>query len=105
MKNPNFNKQDYKALKQLAKQLGVRFIYVNNAVIAYGKALPSDDCRMINVAVAWRAPEDAYVKKIGKFQALDKLLGGAFITLPFGFDFDEDEYGLELRLAYMFDTE
>ena len=79
-----FDKQEYKYLKQDAKELRVftacskmpeDFKEYNGVTVAFRLSAPEvEDPRMLHVAVSYCAPEDKFKKKIGKFNALDRLL-------------------------------
>ena len=101
--NPNFDKQDYKDMKLLAKEDDVRFVVLNNAVVAYTKTTVGIGGRMIAVAVAYCAPEDDFKKKIGKYQALLKMYNHEYVQLPLAYEFDNDPFLLEDILTHMFD--
>lgn len=101
--NPNFDKQDYKDIKTLAKEDDVRFVVLNNAVVAYTKTTTGTDGRMIAVAVSWCAPEDTFKKKVGKYQALRKMYNHEYVQLPLAVEFDQDPFLLEDILTEMFD--
>lgn len=84
-----FDKEAYKYYKADAKEDGVflatrltLFRHYSGLTVAFVPATPGPDCRMLNVAVSYCAPEDDFKKKIGKFQTLIKLYGGEFVTLP-----------------------
>lgn len=89
--NPNFDKQDYKALKAEAKEAGVYTtskdltnydLKYNGVSIAYEPCGSSEDTRMLAVSVAYCAPEDKFRNKVGKYQALKKLVEGEYVQLP-----------------------
>lgn len=101
--NPNFDKQDYKDMKLLAKEDDVRFVVADRAVVAYTKTTVGIGGRMIAVAVAYCAPEDDFKKKIGKYQALLKMYNHEYVQLPLAYEFDETPFDLEDLLRAMFD--
>jgi hypothetical protein len=97
MKNPNFDKEDYKSLKQIAKADGVRTIshqchslLYSGLTVAYKRASEQPGCKMVWVAVSYCAIEDEFKKKVGKYQALLKYNIGETIQLPLGGVKDEE---------------
>jgi hypothetical protein len=92
MNNPNFNKEDYKALKQTAKELNVytaqssdATLSIGGVTVAFMRTTENLENRMIAVAVSYCAPEDEFKKKTGKYQALLKLLDySQYVQLPLG---------------------
>lgn len=103
MTNHNFDKEDYKELKSLARLDDVRFIVLDRSVVAYTKTTEGIGGRMIAVAVSWCAPEDKFKKKVGKYQALRKLYNYEYVQLPLAEEFDINPFVLEDILAGMFD--
>jgi hypothetical protein len=84
-----FTKQEYKYLRAEAKQAGVKVVSVetpnsvyNGVTIAYAPAIPGSDCRMVEVAVSYCAPEDKYDAKIGKYTAICRLFHNEVVKLP-----------------------
>jgi hypothetical protein len=79
-----FNELEYKFIKQDAKALGIFTAYskmpkgfeeYNGVTVAFRLSAPNvEDPRMLHVAVSYCAPEDKFKKKIGKFNALDRML-------------------------------
>lgn len=102
MTNPNFDKDEYKYYKKMAREDNVRFLVLDRAVIAYSKTINMPDCRMIQVAVAWCAPEDTFKRKVGKYQALLKMYSGQVVQVPLGWEFDNDCFYVEDILTDMF---
>jgi hypothetical protein len=54
----------------------------NGATVAFRPAIGNSNCRMLEVAVSYCAPEDDFDPKVGKFLARRKLLTGEYIQLP-----------------------
>lgn len=84
-----FDKEDYKALKAVAKTLGVSFIvseYLSDAsngvVIAYMPMIENTNGKMLLVAVSYCSSEDKFKPKHGKYQALAKLARSEAVQLP-----------------------
>ena len=81
-----FDKDDWKDTKRKAKKFSIKYLVLKdrNLVIAYKPAIENDpNCRMLEVSVAWCAPEDKFKKKRGKYISTSKLLWiGEFIQLP-----------------------
>jgi hypothetical protein len=86
-----YSKEDYKDLKKFAKECGIRFasmettfegIGYNGISVAYRDSIYSPECRMVEVAVSYCAPEDNFKNKHGKFQALSKFINGETVQLP-----------------------
>lgn len=50
--------------------------------IAYRKVTPHNNCRMVEVAVAYCSPHDTFSKKVGARRALDNFLDGATVLVP-----------------------
>jgi hypothetical protein len=50
--------------------------------IAYRKANEFNNCRMVEVAVAYCSPHDVFNKKVGARRALDNFLDGATVLVP-----------------------
>jgi beta-glucosidase/6-phospho-beta-glucosidase/beta-galactosidase len=50
--------------------------------IAYRKVTPHNNCRMVEVAVAYCSPHDTFSKKVGARHALDNFLDGATVLVP-----------------------
>lgn len=92
MKNPNFNKEDYKALKRIAKESNVYTaqsseptLSMGGVTVAFMRTTENLENRMIAVAVSYCAPVDEFKKKTGKYQALLKLLDySQYVQLPLG---------------------
>lgn len=87
---PNFDKEEYKYLKQCAKEDGM-FVYTRkpNGIssdlgvsVAFKPMHYGAEARMIAVAVSYCAPEDEFRKKTGKYNALSKLYSGEYVQLP-----------------------
>lgn len=87
------NKQ-YKEVRKAAKLAGIKtassplpWIYDTKGVtVAFRPAIENSNCRMLEVAVSYCAPEDEFDPKVGKFHARRKLLYGEFIQLPIAED-------------------
>lgn len=84
-----FDKEDYKALKVVAKQLGVSFIVSDNptynsngVVIAYMSMIENTNGKMLLVAVSYCSLEDKFKPKHGKYQAIAKLARSEAVQLP-----------------------
>lgn len=85
-----FDKNQYKLLKQCAKQDNLKVFAVeyesstyNGIAVAF--SIPRDGLRMIDVAVSYCSPEDCFKPKHGKYQALNKMyMGFETIKLPLG---------------------
>lgn len=78
---PNFDKEEYKYLKQAAEEDRV-FVYTRkpNGIssdlgvsVAFMAMHLGADARMIAVSVSYCAPEDKFSKKTGKYNALVKF--------------------------------
>lgn len=105
-----FQKAAYREAKEIANEYEISWIedasptsVVNGCTIAYRPAINSPDCRMIQVAVAYCAPEDEFKKKIGRTLATHKLVYGEFVNVPFGhlyMNFQTED--LEQKLWEMF---
>lgn len=54
----------------------------NGVTVAFRPAIGNSNCRMLEVAVSYCAPEDDFDPKVGKFHARRKLLYGEFIQIP-----------------------
>ena len=87
----NFDKQQYRDLKQFARAHNVTVVACekscsnyNGFTFVFAKAVESQDCRMVHVAVSYCAIEDTFRKKKGKYQALSKFYNGETIQLPLG---------------------
>jgi hypothetical protein len=84
---PNFNKEDYKYLKQDAKDDRV-FVYTRKTLngglsVAFKAMHQGAEARMVAVAVSYCAPEDSYRKKTGKYNALLKFYEyNEYVQLP-----------------------
>ncbi len=79
----NFDKKEYRALKAMARDNGVKVGYLADTLtVAYKPCALGPDARMVAVAVSYCAPEDEFRKKIGKYQALNKLYNGQAVQLP-----------------------
>lgn len=86
---PNFDKEEYKYLKQCAEDDGV-FVYtrkpngtsIEGVSVAFKPMHYGAEARMIAVAVSYCAPEDEFRKKTGKYNALSKLYSGEYVQLP-----------------------
>jgi hypothetical protein len=50
--------------------------------LAYRKVTPHNNCRMVEVAVAYCSPHDTFSKKVGARRALDNFLDGATVLVP-----------------------
>lgn len=50
--------------------------------LAYRKATPHNNCRMVEVAVAYCSPHDVFSKKVGARRALDNFLDGQTVMVP-----------------------
>lgn len=110
-----FDKEDYKTLKDIAKESNTRIISVN---YSKNKELNSDyfasngitiayrsmtkDGKMIAVSVSYCSKEDKFKKKIGKYNALYKLEDGQFVQLPLNNLFKYDPSTLEELLKDTF---
>ena len=104
-----FNKEDYKELKQLAKLMNrvkiLSFSYedeyysqeYNGVTIAYAPVFPGS--KMLKVATSFCASDDKFKKKIGKFHALDRFFSGELMQLPLGHKSDRE---LEILFEDMF---
>lgn len=112
---PEFNKEHYKHLKEMAKAYKVSTItYItpaagyegvgyNGFTVAYSPATELDDNRMVEVAVSYCAPEDDFKKKVGKYHALRKFFEeNNFIHLPLGQMYKDNTEDLEYFLEDMF---
>lgn len=94
MNNQNFDKEDYKMLKDIASETDTHVLANKNLAtfdkkyngisIAFRPMTSHEDNRMLAVAVSYCAPEDKFKKKIGKYQALSKLEDGQYIQVPLG---------------------
>lgn len=106
MNSQNFDKRDYKMLKDIASETGTNVVTRKNRAfftkkynglsIAFRPMTVHEDNRMLAVAVSYCAPEDTYKKKIGKYQALYKLEDCQFIQVPLGqyfLDFGPEDTG------------
>lgn len=101
-----FNKENYRAFKEYAKEANIRFFSedvtehgypYNGFSVAYGMNENIPNCRMVDVTISYCAPEDTFKAKRGKFQALNKMLcTGEIIKLPLG-DFYRECGGKALR--------
>lgn len=88
---PNFDKEEYKYLKQAAEEDGV-FVYTRkpNGIssdlgvsVAFKAMHQGAEARMVAVAVSYCAPEDSYRKKTGKYNALLKFYEyNEYVQLP-----------------------
>lgn len=80
----NFDKEAYKYYNQAAKEDNVKVGYSPDLdfTFAYSDMTEGPDCRMLAVAVSFKAPEDEWDRKTGKLQALLKLYGGEYVQLP-----------------------
>lgn len=81
----------YKEVRKKAKLAGIKtaseeqyHLYrTNNGVtVAFRPAIENSNCRMLEVAVSYCAPEDEFDPKVGKFHARRKLLCGEYIQIP-----------------------
>ena len=85
-----FNKQEYKKLKQSAKQEGDVFAFAleaddfeyNGISIAFRPAIENSNGKMLNIAVSYCSSDDTFKSKHGKYQALLKLAKGEYIQVP-----------------------
>lgn len=113
MNNPNFDKDDYKLLKDIAKETDTRIIQQNpeyefvdgitGVTVAYRLMTKNRDCKMLAVAVSYCSSADKFKKKVGKYQALFKLEEGHFVQLPLAYLVHVGEYKkLEDKLLEMF---
>lgn len=50
--------------------------------LAYRKVTPHNNCRMVEVAVAYCSPHDIFSKRVGARRALDNFLDGATVLVP-----------------------
>ena len=89
----NFSRQGYKNLKADAMVEGIHtfsregsmFGSHNGVSIAFAPTIHnSNSCRMINIAIAYCAPEDEYKDTHGIYQALLNYSQGETIQLPLG---------------------
>ena len=96
--NKYFDKQHYKQLKTFAKESKVHTLSVdltgeyygyNGLTVAYCLSFQSKDCRMLEVAVSYCAPEDKFKKKHGKYTALSNFLRGVTVKVPLGLFYNE----------------
>lgn len=84
---PNFDKEEYKSLKDLAKENNV-FVFTTETLsggvsVAFKAMHQGAEARMVAVAVSYCAPEDSYRKKTGKYNALLKFYEyNEYIQLP-----------------------
>lgn len=88
---PNFDKEEYKYLKQCAKEDGM-FVYTRKpngisgdlgASVAFKPMHYGAEARMIAAAVSYCAPEDKFRKKTGKYNALANFYNkGEYVQLP-----------------------
>jgi hypothetical protein len=95
---PEFDKEHYKRLKQMAKQFKVHLVHqnltrpdrcpghlYNGLTVAYSPATELDNNRMIEVSVSYCAPEDKFKKKIGRYHALRKFFEeNNYVHIPLG---------------------
>jgi hypothetical protein len=100
---PDFDKEHYQHLKQMAKEYKVHLVHedltnnidfssnlYNGLTIAYSPATELDDNRMIEVSVSYCAPEDKFKKKIGRYHALRKFFEeNNFVHVPLGVSYRE----------------
>lgn len=96
-----FDKIHYKDLKKEAKASGLRFVINegDNFVAVFSQ--PRNGMRMIEVAVSFCSPEDEFVKKHGKYQALIKFFSGESIQLPLGhLDLDEIAENIDMMFSF-----
>jgi hypothetical protein len=107
--NPNFDKQDYKDLKEWASTNQVSTIVsaegninYNGYVIAWQRAMPhAAEGKMIRVAVSFCSVDDDFKKKIGKYQAFNKIYYNEYIQLPLA-QYEDEE--IEDMLRTIFDN-
>lgn len=105
----NFDKEEYKLLKEDADVMNVYTYHLKNSedsslvnrytglTIAFQVCAPnSEDPRMLRVAVSYCAPEDKFKKKIGRYNVLCKFFDGQYVQLPLAeyfYDNGEEETG------------
>ena len=84
---PNFDKEEYKSLKDWAKEDNV-FVFTRETLsggvsVAFKAMHQGAKARMVAVAVSYCAPEDSYRKKTGKYNALLKFYEyNEYVQLP-----------------------
>ena len=106
----NFDKEAYKYYKKAAKEDGVKLgpfgnSYDQDFTFAYVPMTVGPDCRMLAVSVSYKAPEDKFHKKTGKFQALLKMYGGEYVQVPLAqYLREEGRQALENALEQMFEV-
>jgi len=113
---PDFDKEHYKHLKQMAKEYKVHTLqYVtptnyagisyNGFTVAFSPATELDDNRMLEVSVSYCAPEDEFKKKVGKYHALRKFFEeNNYIHLPLGQMYRDGVPDVEYLLEQMFNV-
>lgn len=85
----NFDVEEYKELLERAKEDGVHFVHIfdkdhhkGGCTVAWQRANPFKNCKMINVAVAYCSEEDYFCRKVGAYNVLSNAYNGQFIKVP-----------------------
>jgi hypothetical protein len=83
------DKQERKYLKSVTKDVIVASLKLENdtyngLTVAYKPAVNSPECRMLEVAVSYCAPEDKYKASTGKGVARLKFISGEIVKVPLG---------------------